>query len=285
MGLNNGQSEVWGSTDQNILQGAPAIAYTYGECWWFFGVIAKINEGDVIFDYGSPWQWTPTRSKSTVSTYNGSLRLIQGTALHELGHAAGLMHENRYYNIMGADFTHLDTQVSTVNAYVGEDAGNGLVSLYGVSNSKPQDIAVAHWRRIGASGEYSTHGRTRIFNTTGTELSRTTVSNEPQYNVTKGNQVQVEFTYENVGRSTINNAVVNYYLSTNDNITTFDTLIGTTTMNIARDLPNTINRTITIPSNLVSGSTFWLGVIMNMPAGISDGDTSNNTSYIRVRIN
>ena len=283
VGRGNGQSEVWGSTDNSVLQGAPAIAYTYYDCYWFFGIHSNINEGDTVFDYRSPWQWTPTTTKSAISRYTGSLRLLQGTAVHEFGHVTGLKHENRFYNVMGSDFTHLDTNGSTVNAYVGEDTGSGLVDLYGLNGSGIQDLAVAHWRYLGTSGEYSTHARTRIFNTGGTELSKSTVGAEPRYNVTRGTSVKAEFTFENLGRSTQTNAPVKFYISSNDIISTADTLILTSSVTLSRDTPSTTTRTVNIPSGLAAATNCWLGVIISTPAGVGDGNAANNTAHIRIR--
>src|SRR3546814_3400135 len=55
----------------SILSGAPAIAYQYWTCYWFFGDHVHMNEVDVIFDYGSPWQWTADTVKSSLLRYTG----------------------------------------------------------------------------------------------------------------------------------------------------------------------------------------------------------------------
>jgi hypothetical protein len=293
--LGNGRNDIWGSTSQQILDGAPAIAYSWTECYWFFGVVAKVNESDVIFDYTStasnPFEWVFSRAKSGVWNYgvssgNSTGRLLQTTQLHELGHLAGLQHESRYYNVMGADFEHLDTNSSNVNAYMGEDAATGLVALYGVRSSYGQDLAVAHWRRTGATGEYSRHSRTRIFNTSGTELSKVNVGGEPRYNVTRGASVRVELTYENLGRTSQSNVPIRFYISTNDVITTSDTQIASTTISsLGRGLPDLLQHTVTVPSSLAATTDYWLGVIVDPVSTISDADRNNNTSYIRIRTN
>ena len=75
VGLNNGQNEVWGSTDPNILQGAPAIAYSRWDCFRTpTGLVARMTESDVIFDYGNT-RWTTVRQKSQLFTYTGSALL------------------------------------------------------------------------------------------------------------------------------------------------------------------------------------------------------------------
>lgn len=287
LGLGNGQSEVWGDADNAILQDAPAIAYTFSECYWLFGIQAQITEGDTIFDYRDPFRWTPTGTKTAIGSYAGSTgkRYLQGTALHEFGHVTGLKHENRFYNIMGSDVTHLDTSGASVNAYIGEDAGSGMVKLYGLNSSGIQDLAVAHWRYKGTSGEYSSHSRTRILNSTGAELSKTTVGNEPRYNVTRGNSIRSEFTFENLGRSTQSSAPIKFYISTNETISTTDRLVLSSTITLSRDTPTTATRTLTVPADLLPTTDHWLGVIISTPLGVTDGNATNNTSYIRIRTN
>jgi hypothetical protein len=287
--LLNGESEVWGSTDQLLLHGAPAVAYSFFDCNLFS---VKMNEGDVIFDFTDtserPFQWTASQQKSDLWSYtnpNGK-RMMQATALHEFGHATGLLHETRFYNVMGADFSHVDTVGSTVNAYVGEDTGNGLVSLYGLWADGPLDLAVAHWRRTGDDGEYSMHGRTRILATTGIELSKSMISFEPRYNVTRGNPVRVEFTFENLGRATVSNVPVKFYISTNETISVSDREIGSVTLSsLARDTPSTLQHTVTIPADLSPNTAYWLGVMVNPGLTISENYIVNNNSYIRIRTN
>ena len=285
VGVGNGQNEVWGSTTPSVIQGYPAVAYTYRDCYWFFGIHSGITEGDTVFNYGSPWRWTATRAKSAISTYTGTLRMLQGTGVHEFGHVTGLKHENRWTSVMGSDFTHLNTSGSTVNAYVGEDTGNGLVALYGLNNSGIQDLAMSHWRFTGASGEYSTHGRTRVFSSGGSELGKTFVGAEPRYNVTRGATVKGEFSYENLGRSTQNGAGVKFYISTNEIISSADTQIRSISVNLARNTPALLSTDMVIPAGLTAATDYWLGVIITTPAGVADGNSSNNTSYIRIRTN
>ncbi len=290
LNLNNGESEVWGSTDQAILQGAPAIAYSWWNCFSFLGIVfADMKEGDVIFDYTStatnPFEWTPTRQKNLLFSYSGSGRLLQGTAIHEFGHAAGLLHVNTEYNVMGTDFTHLSTNGITANGYIGEDTGDGLTFLYGGWASAPQDLGVVHWRYTGASGEYSTHGRTRMFNpSTGAELPKSTVSGEPRYQAGLGRSISAEFTFENNGRSTQTGIVVSYYISTNDTITTGDVLIGSSVFTLSRNDVLTTRRTLIIPSNLIVNTNYWMGAIINPTGAIAESDRSNNATYIGMRV-
>lgn len=291
--LNNGRSEIWGTTDNSLLNNSPAVAFSYWDCYWNFGnLVAQMKEGDIVFDYRnastSNWLWTPIQTKSVNMSYGGTKRLIQSTAIHELGHAAGLLHEARMYNVMGTDFTHLNTQGSAAQAYIGADTGGGLVSLYGKWSQASEDLGVTHWYRTGANGEYSTHSRTRIIDKrTGRTVSSFVRGREPIYRVSSGQLVKVEFTYENVGRSYQSQRPVSFYLSSNETITTSDFLISS---NSRISLPSSGHLTqqfdLRIPYNLVAGAEYWLGVIIN-PANNApiESDTGNNASYIRIRVN
>ena len=283
--LNNGQNEVWGSTDAAVLQGAPAIAYTPFTCFSFLGVVvARYNEADVIFDYNAPFQWTADELKSSIIRYGGTRRQLQSTGVHEFGHALGLLHVNTEYNIMGADFEHIWANGSAARGYLGEDASDGTVFLYGLWSSNYQDVGVSHWKYSTASGEYSRHVKTSIYNTTGALLPTVSVNGETGYLVNRGQAVQVEFTYENNGKNT-QTMNTGWYVSTNDVISTSDRLIATNTgMTLSRDNVLTLRRTVTIPSDLVAGANYWSGTIVDKDLTVADSVRSNNATYIPIRV-
>ncbi|NJN12323.1 MAG: hypothetical protein HC836_30145 [Richelia sp. RM2_1_2] len=282
--LGNGQSEVWGSTDNGVLKGAPAIAYTWRTCYWLFGKHVKLKELDVIFDYGSPWKWAASESKSNLLRYGGSLRPFQTTAIHELGHGLKLNHVNSEYNVMGTDFEHIHVNGSLARAYMGEDTADGAVALYGTRSPARQDLGVVHWKYSGASGEYSDHTKTELFNTANAVLSNFNDGGETRYQVTPGQQVRTEFTYENNGASTQSNVRVGFYISTNDTISTGDQRIAGTTLNLGRDNVYTARNTVTIPSSLQRNRNYWLGVIIDENNSINENVEWNNATYIPIRV-
>jgi hypothetical protein len=283
--LNNGQNEVWGSTDPNILQGAPAIAYSSWDCFRTpTGLVARMKEGDVIFDYGGT-RWTPLTQKRLLFNYTGSARLLQATAIHEFGHAAGLLHENRRYNVMGSDYTHVHTNGAVTNAYMGEDTGTANVFLYGLWAGAPQDLGVSHFRYSGAQGEYSAHARTRLFNSvTGATLPTTLVNGETGFVVRRGQAVLAEFTYENNGRTTVTAAPVSYHVSLDDFISAADLRIATTSLTLVRDVASTLNKSLRIPTNLVVNRNYWLGVVVNPTGTVAEKNRTNNATYIPIRV-
>ena len=284
--LGNGSSEIWGSTSASVLQVAPAIAYSYKTCYWFFGDVVHMDEVDVIFDYGNPWTWTTSNTKSNLLRYGGSLRPIQTTALHEISHGVKLSHVNTEYNIMGTDFEHIHVNSNTARAYLGEDAADGMVHLYGTDSDSRQDVAVVHWKYDGASGEYSNHRKVQLRNSAGSVINSTTsVNGETHYRVNAGQTVRVEFTYENNGASYQGAVATGFYVSTNSNITTWDDRIGGTTLTLGRANVYTAQHTVTLPGNLNSGTNYWVGVIVDETGSIGEVAEWNNTTYIPIRIN
>jgi hypothetical protein len=196
-----------------------------------------------------------------------------------------LGHEADEYNIMGSDWTHISLSGSTARSYSGEDANDGAVALYGLfSGGVIEDVGVVHMKRIGASGEYSSHGLTKMYNTSGTELPYTNFDGQRRYQVSKGQQVKVEFTYENNGEA-YQNPNVALYVSTNSAITTSDTQLTTFPFGLGRADVSTYSRTITIPTNLTSGSTYYIGAFIDWNNAITEVTSLNNTAYHIIRIN
>jgi hypothetical protein len=285
VGRGNGQNEVWGSTDSGLLNGAPARAFTRWKCFWFFGKHVKLTELDIAFDYRSPWQWTFSKNKNNLLRYGGSLRPIQTTALHELGHGGILNHVNSEYNVMGIDFEHIHVNGNTARAYLGEDTGDGLAFLYGLASPRKQDLGVVHWRYDSASGEYSNHRKTRLFDSGGSPLSAFNDGGEARFRVSRGQLVATEFTYENNGASTHSGIRVGYYISTNSTISTLDRRIGGASLTLARDNVFTWQRNVRIPRDLVRGRDYWLGVIIDERNEIDEVAEWNNATYLPIRVN
>jgi len=283
VGRDNGQSEAWGGTG-SILQGAPAIAYSYWTCYWFFGDHVHMDEVDIVYDYGSPWQWTADAAKSSLIRYTGSLRPLQTTTAHEFGHGLKLNHVNTEYNVMGTDFEHIHVNGSTARAYMGEDAADGAVFLYGARSTAWEDVAVVHWKYSGASGEYSDHTRTVVYTSAGGALPTFTVNGETGYRVNPGQTVRAEFTYENMGKTTQNNVQVGYFVSTNDLITTLDRRIGGGSFNLSRDNVYTTTVTLTIPRDLATNTSYWLGVVIDERNSLAEAVESNNATYVPIRV-
>jgi hypothetical protein len=286
VGLDNGQNEVWGTDDQDLLDGAPARAFQWWTCYWFFGDHVHMDEVDVIFDYTSPpWQWASSENKANLLRYGGSLRPLQTTAVHELGHGVILNHVNTEYNVMGIDFEHISVNGSTARAYLGEDTADGTAFVYGLRTPLLQDLGVVHWQYASASGEYSNHTKTQLYNSAGSVLSNFDNGGEVRYWVDRDQRVRAEFTYENNGASTQSSIQVGFYISTNAFITTLDRRIGGTTLTLAPDNVFTFQAFVTIPGDLVPGRDYWLGAIIDETGSIAEMAEWNNATYLPIRVN
>ena len=284
LGRSNNQNEIWASTNSDYLQDDetgdwyPAVAWVRMEC----GANPRIVEADVVFN--ADRTWTSGTSKSSMTQYGGGARPFRTTAMHELGHAFGLAHVNSEYNIMGQDTNHLHTNSSEASAYLGEDASHGAVFLYGADSSSPEDVGVVHWRYLGADGEYSTHERTDILDSSGSLLSSTTVDDEPFFRVDNGETIQVQFTYENNGTTTHSSVDIGFYLSENDAITTSDDHLVTRSVgNLGRGNVYTTYHTVTLPSDLQPLTDYYIGAIIDESESISEEFESNNATYIGLR--
>lgn len=285
VGMNNGENEVWWSSSI----GAPAVAYTWKSCYWSFGWKHKITESDIVFK--NTVNYTPNveygiRGRATnLISYSGGSRPFKTTALHEFGHGAGLGHENGRYSVMGQDWDHIHRNYVYALAYLGEDVNYGLRQLYGDNPGNVQDVGLVHWKYSGASGAYSSHTRTKLYNTSGVELPYSTVNGERRYKVSKGQQVRMELTYENNGKSG-QAPTIYYYVSTNNFISTADTLLASTSFALQPEgSVYTSSRTITIPSSLNSGQNYWVGAVLDPNNTIAEVEESNNATYIPIRVN
>jgi hypothetical protein len=272
VGMNNGESEIWwqASLPEDFL------GYTQ---YWANG-LCQIYEADVIFRNTVPY--TTSTNKANLDSYGGQYTSFQAVAMHELGHAQGLAHTNTIYNVMGDALKHVHTNGDTVTSYPGEDAVNGSMKIYGAELGK-EDVGVAHWRYTGTNGEYSTHGPVRVFDANGNALSKVILLKESTYNVKKGQTIKLEMTYENMGQTSPITASVNYYISTDSTISTNDTYIGSGSVKLYRDVPNTTsNTTLVLPNNLTSSKLYYIGVIIDPGNQIVEITESNNRTYVRI---
>lgn len=302
--FDNGQNEIWGTGEIGVLGGAPAATFHERICApliipfppFVIGWVSEINEEDIVFDYTwATTSWRPERNilVTDLIQYGGDDRMMQATAIHELGHAAGLAHENDEYNVMGTDFEHLSVNNWFARAYLGEDAADGLVDLYGAqSNLTYQDLGVVHWAYHGPDGEYSDHRRVRLYTTGGGVLPTSPVDydgdgddDETRFRVSRLQRLQVEFTYENNGASRHRDVRVGFFLSDDAFISTADTRIGGARLDLSRDDVYTARHTVTMPSTLVSGQDYWIGAVIDEGDDLSESYEWNNATYIPVVAN
>lgn len=282
IGRDNGQNETWFTSDPDVHGGAPARALSWRHCYWAFGWHYGIDEVDVVFNTAE--NYTTSMSKTNLWPFGGSFRPFQTTAIHEFGHAMGLTHENRWYSIMGSDWTHIHANGDTARAYFGEDGAEGSVILYGATTGSMEDLSLTNFKYLGKDGEYSTHQPTQLFNASNAVLSWFTDAGERRYRVNKGQSVKLELTGENNGK-TNQTVKIAYYISTNNLISTADRLIGTGTVTLNRDQPATFKSNLVIPADLVSGTNYWIGAIVDYDNVLTESTSTNNASYLPIRVN
>jgi hypothetical protein len=278
VGRGNGENEIWFSRDQDLLDGKAARCFTRYNCF-----SNSIIEADVVFN--ADVAWSTSRTQATKLNYGGSRRTWGSTAIHEMGHALGLAHEDDTYNVMGDDRTHIHANNGEVRWYAGEDAGNGEVHLYGRTNTTyKNDLGVTHWKYSGYTGEYSTHTQCRIYREDDSPVVRESFNGWQRYLVEAGKTYKVQFTYENNGYYDLKAVDIAYYISTNDRITTADRLIGLATLDMNRNKAYTLAIHLFMPWDLTLGQTYYIGVIVDYHDTILEFSPANNATWIPIRM-
>lgn len=271
----NGQNEIW------IAAGIGFPAATYP----VYDAAGNLIEADIIFSSTKCWAFNPT-TYTNLEGYGASCRLMEATGVHELGHALGLAHEADEYNVMGNAWTHVSLNGSTADAYVGEDASDGAVALYGLSATAGEDVSVSHWKYDAAAtgaSQYSSHMRVQLYDAAGNALTGATIEGTAtRFNVTSGQTIQVEFTYENSGRS-VQTPQVDLVLSTNNTISVLDTWLATQNPTIGRSDVYTRSYTVTLPAGLALGYQ-WIGAILDPQNVIAELDETNNATWIPINV-
>ncbi|GAB5453517.1 MAG: hypothetical protein Hals2KO_38450 [Halioglobus sp.] len=283
--IDNGDSSYATGNNENEIYHDVSVGTA--QCYSSFNVAnCLVGEADIRFG-DQPWV---TATDSQVWPFLWSApggRSILATGVHEAGHCLGMGHENTLYNMMGSDWNHVTRNgVSTYHG-PGEDLSNGLIDLHGErsgGSNTYRDVGATVFRYEGASGAYSDHKWGVMRNTSGSVLPVIGFfSGQSQYAVDPGQQVQLEFTLENNGEMDSETPNVGYYLSSNSNISSSDTLILATSTTLTRNTPNEITQTLTIPLATVPGD-YFLGVYVDHDDLISEVTGLNNVAYYPIRI-
>ena len=190
-----------------------------------------------------------------------------------------MAHEDDLFQIMGQAWNVVNTNGSVTETVMSADTSEGLVVQYGLRAAALEDLSLYHWEWSGASGGYSQHARTPLKSAAGVPLVPLGGGGEPRYSIAAGTTIQVRQTAENRGRTT-QNVTIKWYVSTNDLITTADTVLATSSINIARAFPFTWDRTVTLPNNLISGEDYWVGAIIDTAGVLAEHNEINNAIYV-----
>jgi hypothetical protein len=191
-----------------------------------------------------------------------------------------------------------------VEPYLGEDAASGLIAMYGKDDGADEDVSVSHWRygdKLAArdGSQFSLHHRARLFDGNNQELNHAcpyrhpdldglplTDCPEPGFQVTRGQRVRLELTYENAGKTTPIAILARYYLSTDNRIDDSDLLLKTQAYSIKRDSkPSTLSAPLKIPKNVMPGQDYWLGCRIALKRkSLKEYNLNNNAAYLGINI-
>ena len=199
----------------------------------------------------------------------GTTPCRRAALVHELGHVLGLGHETSGklatmaaftpQGLLGGDTWHRSGPFADDAAYAMDYHGDGLTSF---------DAAVSPWMRSGNQSALTHPSDTIISGCSGAAVSFT-------------------YSWTNRGTQTIPSgspAVVRYYLSTDETISTSDILWGSLTVWGTKGWSATYSPNLTIPSSLSLNTVYRIGVIIDPLNAISESNESNNVTRINRRI-
>jgi len=277
VGVGNGQNEIWFTGAHTENPGRAYISYDF----WNSNRIVEVD-----FTFSTHVQFTTSMSKTSLRAYGGAYASFEVGALYMFARAAGVAFEWDELNLMllphDARATYVTLNGSTCRSYLGEDVCDALVDTYGRrSGSSIEDVSATHWKHgWNETQQYYMPVLCEMFDSDqNTVLPSSSYNGQRRYLVYPGQTVFAQFTFENNGE-TAQSPRLGYYISTNSTISTSDTLVSELSLRLIRDSPDTANGpSIQIPSNLVPGRTYYLGVITNHDNRISEVTADNNQAY------
>jgi hypothetical protein len=242
----NGRNEIY--FDSSLSGSILAVTRKRYHCYWAFGWRYGIDETDIGFNSNRSW----TTGDLNYSNL-GSPSSFEGVALHELGHALGLNHEDRWMATMNSYYPNSGTIGRRKEWDPLPDDRAGVRFLYPDGTSE-RDVGASAFRRTGSG--------------TSGLVTSTTVAN-------RGANATIQMTFHNLStsRQTFN---IGFYLSSNDYISTGDRLLGSNTGAWADPgVSHTFSRTVRIPTDISPGR-YWVGVIVDYDGRLSESNESNN---------
>jgi Matrixin/CARDB len=241
----NGVNEIYLGSEPGT---ALAVTLTRYHCYWLFGWQYGLDEADIAFSNSRAWSTGRLDYSNLGSPFN-----FEEVALHELGHALGLNHEDRWMATMNSFYPHSGTLGYYKENDPNADDRVGARILYGDGTTET-DVAGSAFKRTGSG-------------TSGLVSS-------PSY-AARGSSVTIEFTFSNL--STAQQSFdIGFYLSANDYISISDTLLG---MNSGASggagSTGTFTRTLYIPYWIAPG-TYYLGFLVDPYNALPEANEGNN---------
>ena len=243
----NGVNEVYLSNTE--VGSALAVTFSRFHCYWLFGYWYGIDETDIAFNNNLSWTTGKFNYGSLGSPFNFEL-----VALHELGHALGLKHEDRVMATLNSFYPHSGPLGYYKEVDPHADDRLGVRNLYRDGTTET-DVAGSAFKRTGTgtSGLVSSPASAR-----------------------RGTNVTLEFSFANLSTA-FQTFDIGFYLSTNSFISTSDIFLG---RNNGASAPSgttgTFSRTLYIPT-WISPGTYSLGFLID-PNNVKGENNENNNN-------
>lgn len=223
----------------------------YDHCTMFVEY-GSILEADIFFNFAAypPSGWntgTPTPSQ-VQNSYNFAL-----VAMHQLGHAMGLDHENDLLATMNSEYP-FGGPIGPDMLEPHADDIRGIRAGYG-SGVSQNDLAAVPYKSNG-SGNSSPLA-------------------SPASTVYRSRSYTFPFTIENRGTTSFSSVTVGFYLTPDRVVTANETYLGSATFSLGVGATTTANVTLNIPTSVTPG-TYYFGWIVDPYETVSEGDRVNN---------
>jgi hypothetical protein len=242
----NGVNEVYLAGTE--VGSALAVTFTRYHCYWFFGYNYGIDETDIAFSTNRSWSTGKFNYGSLGSPFNFEL-----VALHELGHALGLGHEDRW--------------MATMNSYY---PNSGPLGYYKEVDPIGDDRLGI--RALYRDGTVETDVAGSAFKRTGTGSSGLVSS---PASARRGTNVTLEFSFSNLSTAS-QTFDIGFYLSRDSFISTSDIFLGRNNgAGGSAGSTGTFSRTLFIPTGISPG-TYYLGFLIDPNNVKSENNESNN---------
>jgi hypothetical protein len=232
--------------------------------WPYFGFAdGGLDEADILISSTASFDTGTT----ACDTENQTPR--RGTIIHEMGHALGMKHDNRFMSVMHASAGPGNTH--------GKYCGSHAMAPH------PDDVAFAikyhgsgnnSWE-FGASG-FRLFGGNRTLT-----LPNETVS------VCPGDSVFYRWSWGNRGTrnvSSSNPVHAKIVLSSNRTISNFDTAVAWWNVWGAQGWFGTHSGNFTVPSSVSYNTTYYIGAYVDYDNRFSETHGNNNTTYLARRV-
>lgn len=209
-----------------------------------------IEEADIKFNNTVTWE-TGAHDPRQVET----IASFRFTAVHEMGHFLGLLHEDNRMAVMLSTASGFFGGSPSTRARAFPDDAVGSRTLYPHSN-RETDIAISNFRWVSSDN-------TALILPTGIQ------------NVRRGDTFTTGFAFGNLGTQTVDNFEFVIVLSTNDIISTADRIIAAGTGWGTAGFYGDFTFTVRVPSDMPLGD-YFVGGILDPNNALAEAREGNN---------